>query len=568
MRASDNSTLTFGNARGTMVRAMRETAKGQGIDIQLVAGTYVVLIGISVDPAKVGGLLGFTVERTDHTEGQTYFLYNNLLFEANDQGAGSDYSTDKNPVQAFLWGDYSAKPAHTYTYAVTPRYGTPAKLTSGPSATATVTTEDPDDGTHGVWFNRGVAASAAYQRRFGNKDPRTVPNEEALHWLSRGLEEAMVAFIGRATDSRFALRASFYEFDYDPALEAFRVAANAGADVRITYNKLGEVGKSDAKAIEEAQIKELIIGRSKVSISHNKFIVLLEDEKPVAVWTGSTNVTEGGIYGHANVGHRISDPGLAASYLAYWEQISKNPARDDIEAYDDPNPKFPKGRPRAKLTTVFSPRSNIDSLDWYVRLAESSRQAMFLTAAFGLQKEINPAFMGDVDYLRYLLLNKEEGEIEALRGDPDNVVAAGEYTGTGAYKTWIAQALNRLGVHVHYVHTKLMIVDPLTDDPIVITGSGNWSNESCEDNDENMVVIRGDTRVADIYLTEFMRLFDHYRLRATETPKTAVAPGPEAPAAANPAKVHLAVDDSWAADYYVDGHPRAKERVMFAGVAP
>ena len=102
---------------------MREAGKGKGIDVQLVAGTYVVLIGISVDPAKVDGLLGFTIERTDHTEGQTYFLYNNLLFEGNDQGTESDYSTDKNPVQAFLWGDYSAKPAHAYTYEVSPGTG-------------------------------------------------------------------------------------------------------------------------------------------------------------------------------------------------------------------------------------------------------------------------------------------------------------------------------------------------------------------------------------------------------------------------------------------------------------
>ena len=32
-------------------------------------------------------------------------------------------------------------------------------------------------------------------------------------------------------------------------------------------------------------------------------------------------------------------------------------------------------------------------------------------------------------------------------------------------------------------------------------------------NDENMLVIRGDQRVADIYLTDFMRLFDHFESR-------------------------------------------------------
>ena len=32
-------------------------------------------------------------------------------------------------------------------------------------------------------------------------------------------------------------------------------------------------------------------------------------------------------------------------------------------------------------------------------------------------------------------------------------------------------------------------------------------------NDENMLVVRGDDRVADIYLTEFMRLFQHFYFR-------------------------------------------------------
>lgn len=549
-------------------RLVRAPGKGDGIDIRLIAGTYVVLIGISVDPDQVEGLLGFSIERTDHTEGERYFLYNNLLFERNDKGPKRDYSTEANPVQAFLWGDYTAKPGHTYTYEVTASYGTAANLTDGPRAAATVTTEDPDDDLQGVYFNRGVAASAAYQRRFGNENPAKVPNGEAFAWLSRGLEEALVGFIGKATDERYALRASVYEFDFDPVLEAFKVADGAGADVQIVFHKLGEVGDRDRKAISGAGIDALTIPRSKVNISHNKFIVLLKDGKPLEVWTGSTNITEGSFYGHANVGHRISDPDLAAAYLAYWEELKQNPSRKDIYAFDDPSPKFPKGRPRRKLTTVFSPRSNIDSLDWYVRLADSSKQAMFITAAFGLQKEIDPAFQGDRDYLRYLLLDTdEEGVVKALKRDPDNIVTAGAFTGTGAFRTWIAKALQRMNSHVDYVHTKLMLVDPLTEDPIVITGSGNWSNESCEDNDENMVVIRGDTRVADIYLTEFMRLFNHYRLRGkAKTPKTQPAPGPDAPSASNRARVYLATDSSWAEPFYVQDSPEEKERLMFSGL--
>ena len=33
-------------------------------------------------------------------------------------------------------------------------------------------------------------------------------------------------------------------------------------------------------------------------------------------------------------------------------------------------------------------------------------------------------------------------------------------------------------------------------------------------NDENMLLIRGNTRVADIYLGEFMRLFNHFYFRS------------------------------------------------------
>jgi len=546
---------------------MRETGSGDGIQVQLVAGTYVVLIGISVDAAHADDLLGFSIERTDHTEGERHYLSNNLVFEGNDEGEKSDYSTERNPVQAFVWGDYTAKPAHTYTYAVTARHGSAAALKDGPSASVTVKTEDPDDGDHAVYFNRGVAASAAYQRRFGDKRPEDVPNEEAFHWLSRGLEEAMIAFIGRAVDESYSLRASVFEFNFPAVLEAFRVAHQAGADVKIVFHDVGKEGPKIAKAIEDAQIKSLSIPRKHVNISHNKFIVLLKDEKPIEVWTGSTNVTKGGIFGHANVGHLIRDPGLAGSYLAYWEELAENPERDVIKAYDDPRPEFPTGRPDAPLTSVFSPRSTLKPLQWYLRLGEGASQGVFLAAAFGLQ-EIAPLFDGDRDYLRYALLDEgTKEEVTAIRRDPDNEVSAGAVEGGGEkFKTWLADALRGINGQVHYVHAKLMIVDPLTEDPVVITGSQNWSDESCEDNDENAVVIRGDKRVADLYLTEYMRLFNHYRLRGkTDTPEGEIAPGPGSPAAANKAKVHLKEDGSWAKPFYEDATPEAKERMLFSG---
>src|SRR6185369_8089308 len=77
------------------------------------------------------------------------------------------------------------------------------------------------------------------------------------------------------------------------------------------------------------------------------------------------------------------------------------------------------------------------------------------------------------------------------------------------------QLLN-LNQHVAYIHSKFLLMDPLGDDPIVVTGSANFSKASTNDNDENMLVIRGNQRVADIYFTEFNRLFYHYYFRSVQ----------------------------------------------------
>ena len=65
-----------------------------------------------------------------------------------------------------------------------------------------------------------------------------------------------------------------------------------------------------------------------------------------------------------------------------------------------------------------------------------------------------------------------------------------------------------------YIHTKVILIDPLSDNPVLISGSANFSNNSSKNNDENQLFIAGEKEVADVYLGEFMRMFDHYYFRA------------------------------------------------------
>ena len=48
---------------------------------------------------------------------------------------------------------------------------------------------------------------------------------------------------------------------------------------------------------------------------------------PLAVWTGSTNMSQGGIFGHSNVGHEVRDPAVAGQFLTYWTELATDPAK-------------------------------------------------------------------------------------------------------------------------------------------------------------------------------------------------------------------------------------------------
>jgi phosphatidylserine/phosphatidylglycerophosphate/cardiolipin synthase-like enzyme len=76
-----------------------------------------------------------------------------------------------------------------------------------------------------------------------------------------------------------------------------------------------------------------------------------------------------------------------------------------------------------------------------------------------------------------------------------------------------------------------MLIDPLGADPIVVTGSANFSADSAKENDENMLLIRGSPRVADIYYTEFNRLFNHYYYRSVVEQLRRGRPQPGQPSA-------------------------------------
>lgn len=518
---------------------MRKTATGGALRARAIAGTYVVVLAWDFKPGeeqKRDGLMGFAIERSEIKNGhivERYWMRSIKRFRDKDRGLspGTPVSTADHPIQTFQWADYTAQASRTYRYRIIPTYGEPKnlQLDEASSVTLEVATEvefllhpdeDNDTARHDIYFNRGVIGSQAFARRFQNANPKSAsPSSEEMVWLSRGLFEALTRFIGIAEDHRFGLRAAMYEFHYQPVANAFAKAVDLGADVKIVYDAKSPYKVGNNATIQAAGLDQMdaVIPRTvSEGIRHNKFIVLIRDEVPIAVWTGSTNISEGGIFGQSNVGHIVWDKSVAKAYLTYWNSLAKNLTPAKLRPLNRSNSPLPTGRPPANsITPLFSardPKDSSESLQWYAdRMAEAEEIVCF-TVAFGIDKVFQEVIARDNDVLRYIVKDDDLGDGEIIGRDRDVLFAAGGYLGDGALENFLKERNNPLNTN-DYIHDKFMLVDPLSDDPLVVTGSANFSQPSQRSNDENMLVIRGDTRVADIYFGEFMRIFDHHYAR-------------------------------------------------------
>jgi phosphatidylserine/phosphatidylglycerophosphate/cardiolipin synthase-like enzyme len=565
---------------------MRATNTHGGLTVHAVAGTHTVLLGF--DLAEPTGCLGFGIRRVDHTEEESYWLRGTKSFGSlvPQPEVGMDFSLRQHPVQGFQWGDYSAKPEHAYTYTVVARGGAPGALTTLAEVSVDVTTEAEDDGHHGVWFNRGVAGSQAFVKRFGQYTPPVDAGEDhpAFAWLSRGLGEAFRAFVDRAVDSEWGLRGAFYEFTWATGLDALAAAVARGVDVALVVHGRDsdsatgpdrDTTAADSRvAVTAAELDAVVTWRTapnKGALQHNKFLVLTHAGTPIAVWTGSTNVTQGAVFGHLNVGHVIGDPAVSAQFLDYWVQLADQThttaaLRTWTEQHDPVDLASP---PPAGLTTIFSPRARSSTLlPWYATALAAATSSAHLTGAFGLHQVFRDELGVDRDVVRTVLLDRRPAADEPIPNtDPDVRISWGDELHHDLFDVWAKEHLTDFNKWVKFIHTKILLVDPLTDEPTVITGSANYSDSSTVDNEENSLVIRADAadgteaafvrRVADIYVTEYHRLFMHFVFRDRAERMSS-----------DPSAARLVEDDSWSAPYYEAGGWRARQRQTFAGTLP
>jgi hypothetical protein len=152
---------------------------------------------------------------------------------------------------------------------------------------------------------------------------------------------------------------------------------------------------------------------------------LTNNDQPVAVWTGSTNLTQGAVFGYVNVGHLIHDPTIAAQFLTYWTRLADPSATTGIlrgwtelnNPVDLTSTSAPPG-----LTTVLSPRATTSTLlDWYATLFDGAASSAHITGAFGIHRVFRDKLAVDRDRVRTVLLDKKPRPAEAIPTNDEDV---------------------------------------------------------------------------------------------------------------------------------------------------
>jgi hypothetical protein len=121
---------------------------------------------------------------------------------------------------------------------------------------------------------------------------------------------------------------------------------------------------------------------------------------------------------------------------------------------------------------------------------------------------------------------------------------------------WQKELLKLPGAHA-IIHDKILVIDPMLEDCVVITGSHNQGYRASYANDENFVIVRGHQLLAQAYATHVMDVYDHYRWRfilKTSSVKSAFS--------------GLDPTPKWQAKYFTANSTARRESLLWTGQLP
>jgi phosphatidylserine/phosphatidylglycerophosphate/cardiolipin synthase-like enzyme len=422
---------------------------------------------------------GFDLHWITNIAGSTELFFGNTpdleLGQLSDTGNTTDHAisiTDMDPSELIYVQAFSVSGEDTAR-----------------SSVALFITQSASSGEMKVYFNRSVDT--------------TVAEASKAVQLYEAIDDTLISYINRA---KYSVDFTIYNYNttgISDITSALNAAYTRGVEVRI----VSDMNMEDNAGWEglDPAIGRIISPNENynagIGIMHNKFVVfdaLSPDPLDPLVWTGSTNFTEGQINEDPNNVIIVQDQSLAKTYrIEFEEMFGSTGLQPDTSSARFGNKKI-NNTPHefiiggSRVESYFSPSDGTNA-----KIEETIK-----TADYGLY--VNTMIITR-DFLASAIVERANAGVNVkviVNSETDsnigNVIAIlqalginfKDYTGTGI------------------LHNKTMIVDPLNPgaDPLVLTGSHNWSSSADIRNDENTLIIHN-ADIANIYYQEFVERF-------------------------------------------------------------
>jgi len=510
---------------------------------------------------------GFAIYRNlKKANGKEYkdFIPNRTGFENDDNKPHDIKSSEEWPFQRYTWTDHGVDAGDIVSYSISPVIKTNNGLEIDHQATfniAPMTITEKGDGNAFAYFNRGIILSQFMAKKLGDnwekkdllKLKKQLGNEdnELRVFLEGQLGSKLMALLKQAEEKKWHIFASLYELDDEEIIDNIKELGKNAHIVLSNGSKKKKGEDGNAKAVKAIKGKIDLCRRMLWSegLGHNKFVVFAKTpSQPFMVWTGSTNWATTGLCTQLNNGILIQDSAVADVYLKQWKLL-KNDQRTGRggakmhfgEALMDSNDESKNGSAgkTGKWTVWFSRTSEGQEMKEITELINGANDAilflMFEPGANGLlqiiQSRLSSAAATANDKL-YI-----HGVVNTLKPSKTGQDVSVELIGRGQHKgfdlrviqpegvagglaEWATEVTRRDflmgqgGVIGHaIIHSKIIVIDPRTR-PIVITGSHNFSQSASSKNDENLIIIKGNSGLAERYAVNIMSVYQHYRWRA------------------------------------------------------
>ena len=486
-------------------------------------------------------------------------------------------------VYARLVGDKTGN--YTFRYKIVPLEGPPNALkpmTSLPILTTNeVTISGICSASVAAIFNRGLISTQHVSDALkGNVSSASllaaikVPGNQLRMDLAGNILGTLTGFVARAKTSG-SIYAALYELTDVELVQSLVgigkklniVLANivAKPDPGGSEEKAGENDASETKL--KASAASLLYREPPSShIVHNKFLIYVDASgSPQAVLTGSCNWTDTGLCAQTNNSIVIEDNLVAAQYMAYWKKLQADetaheagsPFQDTplrtfngtgknlnldkgttdastLTSYFSPN--TPKQRSKSKGTEAFP----VDMKDLSARVMAAKHAVLFLAfipgtpsitefaaAAQKANKDLfvrgcvtSPDAAGNFYYdLKGTSPPKKQKGVKSPAAPQDARVISAKALDKTVPEGWQKELL-KAGFAI--THDKIVVIDPFADDCVVVTGSHNLGYQASYNNDENLVMIEGNKRLAMAYATHVLDVYDHFSWRWTVNQGTSV----------------------------------------------